>query len=241
MKCSFISDLHLDSTTPERVDAFARFLRRESSRCDELYLLGDLTEVWIGDDDDSPFAQALKVELAAAAANCRIRLMHGNRDFLIGDEFARSSRVELIDDPFVIDRNGQRLLLCHGDALCVDDVAYQRTRSVLRSQAWQTDVKAKPLAERRKLADAMRAQSRAANANKPSNIMDVAESAVADIVSQHEAAALIHGHTHRPGIHAIGKAATRYVLGDWNRCGWLLRFDGSFSLLRFPLAGHCEI
>jgi len=104
-----------------------------------------------------------------------------------------------------------------------------------------SDVKAKPLAERRKLADAMRAQSRAANANKPSNIMDVAESAVADIVSQHEAAALIHGHTHRPGIHAIGKAATRYVLGDWNRCGWLLRFDGSFSLLRFPLADHCEI
>ena len=242
MRCSFISDLHLDSATPERVDAFSRFLRREAARCDELYLLGDLTEVWIGDDDDSAFASALKSELASAAAHCQIKLMHGNRDFLIGVDFARACRVELIDDPLLIERNGQRLLLCHGDTLCVDDVAYQRTRAVLRSQTWQNDVKAKPLAERRALADAMRAQSRAANANKASNIMDVAERAVADLVSHHGAGALIHGHTHRPGIHTVGKTATtRYVLGDWNRCGWLLRFDGSFSLLRFPLAGHCEI
>ena len=167
--------------------------------------------------------------------------MHGNRDFLIGDSFAHSCGVELIDDPLVIERNGQRLCLCHGDALCVDDVAYQRTRAVLRSQAWQDEVRTKSLAERHSLASAMRAQSRAANANKPSNIMDVADSAVAELVAQHDAGALIHGHTHRPGIHAIGTTAIRYVLGDWNRCGWLLRFDGSFTLLRFPLAGHCEI
>jgi UDP-2,3-diacylglucosamine hydrolase len=241
VKCSFISDLHLDAATPERFDAFSRFLRRESARCDELYLLGDLTEVWIGDDDDSPFAQGLKVELANAAARCQVRLMHGNRDFLIGDDLARSCRVELIDDPLVVERNGQRLLLCHGDALCADDEAYQRTRALLRSPTWQIDVMTKPMAERRALADAMRAHSRAANANKPNNIMDVAESAVADLVAHHEATALVHGHTHRPGIHPIGEAATRYVLGDWNRCGWVLRFDGGFSLLRFPLAGHCEI
>jgi UDP-2,3-diacylglucosamine hydrolase len=241
VRCSFISDLHLDPANPERVEAFNRFLRHEASQCDELYLLGDLTEVWIGDDDDSPFALALGTELRDAATRCRIRVMHGNRDFLVGDNFARSTGVELIDDPFVIERNGQRLLLCHGDALCADDIAYQRTREVLRSRAWQDEVKAKPLPERRSMAAAMRAQSRNANANKPSNIMDVADRAVAEAVSLHRAAALIHGHTHRPGIHAIGTTAKRYVLGDWNRCGWVLRFDGTFTLVRFPLAGRCEI
>jgi len=241
VRCSFISDLHLDSVNPERVEAFNRFLRQEAGRCDELYLLGDLTEVWIGDDDDSPFAQALKIELRDAAQRCRIRLMHGNRDFLIGSDFARSTGVELIDDPFMLERNGQRLLLCHGDALCVDDVAYQHTREMLRSSAWQDEVKAKPLAERRSMAVAMRTQSRNANANKPSNIMDVADRAVAAAVSLHRATVLIHGHTHRPGIHTIGTVARRYVLGDWNQCGWVLRFDGTFTLARFPLVGHCEI
>jgi UDP-2,3-diacylglucosamine hydrolase len=241
VRCSFVSDLHLDATMPERVDAFHRFLQHESSRCDELYLLGDLTEAWIGDDDDSSFAESLKAELFEAGQHCRIRLMHGNRDFLIGDDFAHVCGVELIDDPFVIERNGKRLLLCHGDSLCTDDLPYQQTRAVLRSRAWQDDVKSKPLSERRSLANAMRAQSRAANANKPSNIMDAADSAIVDAVLRHRADALVHGHTHRPGIHRIAETAVRYVLGDWDRCGWLLRFDGRFSLLRFPLAGRCEI
>jgi len=241
VRCSFISDLHLDTATPQRLNAFSRVLRRESAQCDELYVLGDLTEVWIGDDDDSAFAAALKSELLDAATRCRIRLMHGNRDFLIGDDFARTCRLELIDDPTLIERNGKRLLLCHGDTLCTDDVAYQRTRTILRSPEWQNEVKAKSLSERRSLASAMRAQSRSANANKPSNIMDAAETAVAEIISRHGADVLIHGHTHRPGIHAAGNAATRYVLGDWNRCGWLLRFDADFTLLQFPLAGRCEI
>ena len=243
MRCSFISDLHLDPTTPERVNAFQRVLRLESSRCDELYLLGDLTEAWIGDDDDSSFADALKDELRDAGTRCHVRLMHGNRDFLIGAAFARASGFELIDDPCLIERNGQRLLLCHGDALCTDDVAYQQTRAVLRSHGWQDDIKSKSLAERRSLANAMRTQSRAANANKPSNIMDVADSAVTAAVSRYAADAVVHGHTHRPGIHVIdgNRNTRRYVLGDWDRCGWLLRFDGTFSLLRFPLATRCEI
>ena len=241
MRCSFVSDLHLDATTPERVDAFHRLLRRESSRCDEFYLLGDLTEAWIGDDDDSSFVEALKSELLDAGRHCRVRLMHGNRDFLIGDDFARACGVELIDDPIMIERNGRRLVLSHGDSLCTDDLPYQTTRAVLRSRAWQDDVKSKPLSERRSLANAMRAQSRAANANKPNNIMDAADDAIAEVISRYAADALVHGHTHRPGIHPIGEKAIRYVLGDWNRCGWLLRFDETFSLLRFPLAGHCEI
>ncbi len=241
VRCSFISDLHLDTATPDRLEAFSRVLRRESAQSDELYVLGDLTEVWIGDDDDSTFAATLKSELLDASTRCSIRLMHGNRDFLIGEDFARTCRLDLIDDPTLIERNGKRLLLCHGDALCTDDSAYQRTRAILRSPEWQNEMKAKSLSERRSLASAMRAQSRAANANKPNNIMDVAQSAVAETILRERADVLIHGHTHRPGIHAAGSGTTRYVLGDWNRCGWLLRFDGAFTLLQFPLAGRCEI
>jgi UDP-2,3-diacylglucosamine hydrolase len=244
VRCSFVSDLHLDSTTPERLEAFRRFLRWESLRCDELYVLGDLTEAWVGDDDDSSFADLLRAELTSATAHCRLYLMHGNRDFLIGERFARACRVELIDDPCAIERNGKRLLLCHGDTLCTDDVPYQQTRAVLRSRSWQVDVLAKPLQERRALANSMRAQSRAANANKPQNIMDANDAAIVRALALHEADAVVHGHTHRPGIHRIevpGRSGVRYVLGDWDRCGWLLRFDGEFRLMRFPLVGHCEI
>jgi UDP-2,3-diacylglucosamine hydrolase len=241
VRCSFVSDLHLDVDTPTRNAAFAEFLTSESSRCDELYILGDLTEVWIGDDDDSPFAEWLHRQLAAASARCRLFLMHGNRDFLLGQAFAARCGVALVPDPYVVERNGRRLLLCHGDALCVDDVAYQRTRAVLRSPDWQRDVLAKTLDERRALAASMRAQSRASNANKPAQIMDAAFAAVDRLADRHAADAIVHGHTHRPAIHRSAGAPRRYVLGDWDRCGWVLRFDGAFTLLRFALAHRCEI
>jgi UDP-2,3-diacylglucosamine hydrolase len=245
VRCSFISDLHLDAATPERNEAFQRFVRAESTRCDELYILGDLTEAWLGDDDDSPFADFLRNELKSAAARCRVHLMHGNRDFLIGETFARTCAITLIPDPYMVERSGKRILVCHGDSLCTDDLAYQQTRTVLRSQAWQSEVLARSLADRRTLADSMRAQSRATNANKPANIMDVAEHAVAHARRLHRADAIVHGHTHRPGIHTIAGDApqrgVRYVLGDWDRCGWVLRLDDDFTLLRFALAGRCEI
>jgi UDP-2,3-diacylglucosamine hydrolase len=241
VKCSFISDLHLDVELPARCDAFADFLDYESNRCDELYILGDLTEAWIGDDDDSPFAATLHRRLAAASQRCRTFLMHGNRDFLIGTAFAARCGAELLPDPHVIERNGRRVLLCHGDALCTDDVAYQRTRASLRSAQWQRDVLAKPIDERRALAASMRAQSRAMNANKPSQIMDAARDAADRLALAHAADAIVHGHTHRPAIHRMDGGARRYVLGDWDRCGWVLRFDGAFTLLRFPLGYRCEI
>lgn len=245
MRCSFISDLHLDSATPQRIKAFQQFLRAESARSDEIYILGDLTEAWVGDDDDSTFAGLLRTELKNAGMRCRTYFMHGNRDFLIGAAFARACAIELIGDPTVIERAGQRILLCHGDSLCTDDHAYQRTRAVLRSQKWQRDVLARPLAERRALAHSMRAQSRATNANKPDNIMDVSQDAVGHAQALHRVDAIIHGHTHRPGIHPIGDASqqrgVRYVLGDWDRCGWVLRLEKEFTLLRFPLVGRCEI
>ncbi len=234
MKCTFIADLHLDPSLPERTDAFRRFLALESPRCDELYVLGDLTEVWVGDDDDSEFALALGHDLAAASARCRVHLMHGNRDFLIGNGFANTCGVTLIDDPCLIERNGLRILLCHGDQLCTADTAYQRARSMLRSPGWQRDVLTRSLADRRTLAAHMRHQSRVAKANKPANIMDADPDAIDRIVREYAADSIVHGHTHRPSIDRAGDAR-RYVLGDWDRCGWVLRFDGSFTLQRFAL------
>ena len=239
MRCSFISDLHLDADTPERNDAFARFLKDESSHCDELYILGDLTEVWVGDDDDSAFAESLRRSLADASARCRVFLQHGNRDFLIGDAFARRCSLEVLPDIHVIARDGKRVLLCHGDTLCTDDVAYQRTRAVLRSSTWQRNVLSKSIDERRSLAASMRAHSRATNANKPSQIMDAAPDAIERLAREHAIDAIVHGHTHRPAVHRSGPVS-RYVLGDWNRCGWVLRFDGAFTLQRFALARRCE-
>jgi UDP-2,3-diacylglucosamine hydrolase len=241
VRCSFVSDLHLDADLPTRNVAFAQFLARESNRCDELYILGDLTEVWIGDDDDSAFADTLQRDLAKASARCRVHLMHGNRDFLIGAAFAARSGVELLSDPHVIERDGLRLVLCHGDGLCTDDVAYQRTRVVLRSAEWRRDTLAQTIAERRVLAASMRAQSRATNANKPAQIMDVTPDAIDRLAREHGADAIVHGHTHRPAIHHSAGTPRRFVLGDWDRCGWVLRFDGDFTLLRFPLEHRCEI
>jgi len=239
VRCSFISDLHLDADTPERNDAFARFLKDESSHCDELYILGDLTEVWVGDDDDSAFAESLRRSLADASARCRVFLQHGNRDFLIGDAFARRCGLEVLPDIHVIARDGKRVLLCHGDTLCTDDVAYQRTRAVLRSSTWQRNVLSKSIDERRSLAASMRAQSRATTATKPSQSMDAAPDAIERLAREHAIDAIVHGHTHRPAVHRSGPVS-RYVLGDWNRCGWVLRFDGAFTLQRFALARRCE-
>ncbi len=242
MRCSFISDLHLDASAPGLVTAFRKFVRHESTRCDELFILGDLTEVWVGDDDDSAFANALRADLRLAATHCRVYLMHGNRDFLIGAAFASTCGIKLITDPHVIERSGKRLLLSHGDAWCTKDVAYQQTRSLLRSRGWQDSVLAQSLADRRALADSMRAESRVSNANKSANIMDVTEAAVVDALTTHRADIIIHGHTHRPAIHAnhLGRVI-RFVLGDWGRCGWVLRFEGSFDLVRFPLADPHEV
>ena len=241
MRCSFVSDLHLDADTPARNDAFVHFLARESRSCDELYILGDLTDVWVGDDDDSAFATMLRQRLSDACDGCRVYLMHGNRDFLIGQAFADRCGIELIGDPHLIERNGRRLLLCHGDSLCTDDVAYQRVRATLRSAEWQRDVLSKSITERRSLAASMRVQSRASNANKPSQIMDVARDAVDRTARDRAADAIVHGHTHRPAIHRSGNGPARYVLGNWERCGWVLRFDGAFTLLCFPLERRCEI
>jgi UDP-2,3-diacylglucosamine hydrolase len=234
-----VSDLHLDPARPAVATAFHALLRRESATAEALYVLGDLFEAWIGDDDDDPFNEATATALAQATRRTTVHLLHGNRDFLLGQRFAERTGCVLGIDCLLVDHRGTRLLLCHGDALCTDDTAYQALRATFRSPAWQAGMLARPLAERRAVASALRAQSREASANKPERIMDVAPAAVEALMRGHDVRTLVHGHTHRPGIHAFrldGAPARRIVLGDWGRCGWLLRVDGDAHRLEcFPV------
>lgn len=242
MTTLFISDLHIDAGAPRVLQGFRGFLAREAPRANAIYILGDLVEVWVGDDDDGPTATALREALAAAARHCPVYVMHGNRDFLFGDRFAAETGTTLIPDPCVIEPvpNGERLLLAHGDAFCTRDRAYQQARAVLRSQAWQADVLARSLPQRRALARGLREESQAANANKAENIMDVTDAEVAAAMRRHDCPVMVHGHTHRPGVHEValdhnGQVGRRYVLGDWGRCGWTLRMGAGMTLECFAL------
>ncbi len=215
----FLSDLHLEDPATPVFQAFAATMAREARRADEIYLLGDITEVWVGDDDDGPLALALADVLRRAGEHCRIALMHGNRDFLLGAEFASAVGLELLEDPTCLDDG---TALAHGDAFCIEDAAYQEVRALFRSKSWQADVLSQSLAARRELARSLRAQSQEANANKAENIMDVTVAEVDRVMTDLRAVRLVHGHTHRPGRHDHGWGK-RYVLGAWERCAWLAR------------------
>lgn len=229
----FLSDLHLDSV---RSPAFARFsecLAREAGWADEIIILGDLFEAWIGDDDDSDLAEGACSVLRDAAGAAVVLLMPGNRDFLWGPGFAARTGATLIDDPH---RTEDGLILTHGDALCTEDTDYAEFRRTVRSEAWRREMLARPLEERRRIGMQMRAESAAANANKADNIMDVTPAAVAGLRKDRAARTVIHGHTHRPAVH-VAPEGTRYVLGSWERCGWVLRErSGRFDLECFSLA-----
>ena len=236
MSALFISDLHIDESRPQVLAGLRRLIDTDAPRVDALYILGDLVEVWVGDDDDAPAAVAVREALAAAAQRCALYVMHGNRDFLLGERFAAATGATLLEDPATIDVDGERVLIAHGDAYCTGDAEYQSARALLRSPAWQAGVLATTLTERRALAAGMRAQSIAANANKADNIMDVDATAVDTAMREADAALLVHGHTHRPGIHSLGGSRRRIVLGDWNRCGWkLMLHQGDAQLTCFAL------
>ncbi|MDH3640809.1 MAG: UDP-2,3-diacylglucosamine diphosphatase [Gammaproteobacteria bacterium] len=233
----YISDLHLSSSEEPAFRTLRALLERESRRVDAIYILGDLCEMWVGDDDDSSFADALRDALADAGRHTQLRIMHGNRDFLLGESFAAACDCELIGDPYPAIAG---TLLAHGDAFCIDDQEYQQVRSLLRSAAWQEDVLGRSLDERRVLAQGMRDQSKATNANKAENIMDVSSAEVARIAAQQHVSTIIHGHTHRPGVHEADWG-TRYVLGAWEHCGWLLRETDTVTQLEcFALTGRYE-
>ena len=236
MSALFVSDLHIDESRPHVLAGLKRLIDAEADTVDDLYILGDLVEVWVGDDDDGPAANEVRETLAAATQRCAVHVMHGNRDFLFGERFAADTGATLMDDPATIAVDGERVLVAHGDAYCTGDTEYQRVRAMLRSPDWQAGVLATSLPDRRALAAAMRTKSVAANENKADNIMDVAPAAVAAALAEADAALLVHGHTHRPGIHDLGNGRRRIVLGDWQRCGWKLTLrQGDAALTCFPL------
>lgn len=236
MSALFISDLHIDESRPRVLAGLERLVDTDARDVDMLVILGDLVEVWVGDDDDGAVADGVRGVLSSAAERCPVFVMHGNRDFLLGERFATDTGVTLLDDPTTIDIDGQPVLTAHGDAYCTRDTAYQRMRATFRSPTWQSTVLASSLDERRSLAASLRAQSMAANENKADNIMDVTPEAVDDALDQTGAELMVHGHTHRPGIHDLGGGRRRVVLGDWDRCGWKLLIDrGDLALSCFPL------
>ena len=236
MSALFISDLHIDETRPRVLAGLERLVDTDTREVDMLVILGDLVEVWVGDDDDGTVADGVRRVLSTAAERCEVYVMHGNRDFLLGERFATDTGVTLLDDPTVIDIDGQPVLAAHGDAYCTRDTAYQRLRATFRSSAWQSTVLASSLGQRRALAASLRAQSATANENKADNIMDVTPEVVSGALDQVGASLLVHGHTHRPGIHDLDEGRRRVVLGDWDRCGWKLRIDqGDLALTCFPL------
>lgn len=226
----FVSDLHLDASRPEITELFLVFLQRARA-AETLYILGDLFEAWIGDDDDDHLAGTVRKGLRALNEHgTPVYLMHGNRDFLLGDAFARQTGCRLLADPTVIDLYGQPTLLMHGDLLCTDDHAYQQFRRQVHEPAWQQTVLAKPLVERRLMASTLRGESQAANAGKQQELMDVNQEEVQRVMGEHGVQRLIHGHTHRPAVHDFfldGKPAQRIVLGDWYDQGSMLRCDAA--------------
>ncbi|WP_434634134.1 UDP-2,3-diacylglucosamine diphosphatase [Chromobacterium sp. CV08] len=241
MAIHFISDLHLADDTPALTRLFLDTLAGWRGRIEALYILGDLFEYWVGDDDDSPYLEEALAALRAFAAETPLFVMRGNRDFLFGAGFEARSGARLLDDPTLIEAHGRRILLSHGDALCADDTAYQQFRAVSRSPAWQQAMLARPLAERHAIARHARAQSEMnKQANGLSAISDVTETAVQQLLAAHGWPTLIHGHTHRPGHHrhqAGDSHAERWVIRDWHgeAGGYLLLDDAGIQAL--PLGG----
>lgn len=226
MTTLFISDLHLEESRPDITEAFLGFLNGTASGVDQLYILGDFFEAWIGDDERTP----LQEQIAAALRKLRdsgtdIFLMHGNRDFLIGEDFCKRAGATLLDDPTVIDLHGTPTLLMHGDSLCTADVEYQKFRANMRNPQWQQMILQRPLEDRQQMARQLREISMAKNQGKEEFIMDVTPEEVVKDMEAHGVQRMIHGHTHRPAVHELianGLPAKRIVLGDWDKNVWWL-------------------
>lgn len=235
-----IADLHLDPSRPAAITTLLQFLAGPAKEAQALYILGDLFEAWIGDDArpaDDPVAPALH---ALTAEGVSVYLLHGNRDFLLGDDFAQAAGAIHLEEPVRLLIDDELVILEHGDALCTDDADYQALRQQLRNPAWQAQFLALPIEERIRQAQAARQQSSAAMSTKTDAIMDVNSQAVEARLREQQAQRLIHGHTHRSGKHALivdGKPCQRIVLGDWFEQGSMLRVaHGEYSLERLPLS-----
>jgi len=233
-----ISDLHLDAERPEITRLFRQFLDGEARTAQALYILGDLFEAWIGDDDDAPLVQEVAASLRAVSdAGVAVYFMHGNRDFLLGHDYAARAGMRLLPDPSVVMLYGEPVLLMHGDTLCTDDVAYQAFRAQSRTPGWRETMLAQPLAVRRALAGQARTAShthqqtlKSGDSAQFETITDVSAHTVETTFIRYGITTLIHGHTHRPAVHSVqagGRQCTRIVLGDWYEHGSVLRVDAN--------------
>jgi UDP-2,3-diacylglucosamine hydrolase len=235
----FISDLHLDPRRPQAIDACSALLRGPARAADALFLLGDVFEAWLGDDDRSALAERIAAELAAvAAAGVAVAFIRGNRDFLLGHAYADRCGMRLLPDPCVIDLYGEPTLLLHGDLLCTDDVDYQAFRRQVRDPQWQTTFLAQPLDARRAFAEAARAASTKHQAGIAEAIMDVNPDAVEATFRQYGLRRMIHGHTHRAATHRLaidGRECERIVLADWYGDGETLEVRRDRSVIRTAL------
>ena len=240
MPTLFISDLHLDAERPEITALFGRFIDEEARDANALYILGDLFEAWVGDDDPSDTGRFVAEKLAVLrATGVPVFFQRGNRDFLVRDDYAARAGVTILPDPAVVLLHGKPTLLMHGDLLCTDDVAYQQFRAQTRDPSWQAQFLAQPLAARLAFAQQARAASQARQAELQGQgtmeaITDVSPSTVHATLARYGVDTLIHGHTHRPAVHEFdveGRACRRIVLGDWYEQGSVLRVDADGARL----------
>jgi UDP-2,3-diacylglucosamine hydrolase len=235
----FVSDVHLDARAPPATAQFLDFLATEARDAEALYILGDLFEAWVGDDDREPdnerVCEALR-RLSAGGVACFA--MHGNRDFLLGEGFCQRSGCRLLHDPVIVQLDGERVLLTHGDALCTDDQPYQELRTIVRAPAWQGRFLALPRVRREILADELRAGSKRHTGRTVPKIMDVNAATVDTAFRATGVRRMIHGHTHRPGVHDSqidGQSAQRIVLGAWYEQGSYLNYEaGRYELRELP-------
>jgi len=229
MATLFISDLHLEADRPDIGEQFLAFLAGRAREADALYILGDLFEAWVGDDDPSPYYAGMKDALRELSdSGVPVYFMHGNRDFMIGERFAAETGATLLPDPHRVDFYGEKVLLSHGDYLCTDDVEYQQVRAMTRDPQWQAMMMSKSIEERVAFARQARQQSQARSASMTEEITDVNEDAVEEAIREHGVDILLHGHTHRPAVHPFHvdeRPVHRIVLGDWYEQGSMVEWD----------------
>ena len=247
MRALFVSDVHLCDARGDVTERFLRFLADEASGGGALYVLGDLFDEWLGDDEAGACVEAVTERLAALARRgVAVAVMHGNHDFLLAERFRQRVGCALLDDEHLIDAGAGRMLLMHGDTLCTDDTSYLSYRALVRDPDWQARFLSQAMEQRRAQAKMVRDTSARAGAMKPEFIMDVNAQAVLGALDRHRARVLVHGHTHRPAVHPLNPASdsseprSRITLGAWDERGWYLEWNGegldvgSFALREWP-------
>ncbi len=226
MSSCFISDLHLHEKRKDIKNSFFNFLEFEASRFENLYILGDLFEVWIGDDLQDNFSKEVIKKLKLFSKdNKNIFIMHGNRDFLLGEKFANLCGAKILPDPYILESGKKKIMLSHGDIFCIDDIEYQKFKSTVRTTEWKKDFLSKSILERNEIARQLRKESSKKNSEKEDFLMDVNKLEIEKIALENKIDILIHGHVHRPKVHdeIFGE---RFVLGDWDEKYWFISLDG---------------